>query len=119
MTDAKKPARKAKKKAKKKSTPDDGIVPLAFGACALVLAYSIIHAVEKKLFPAPDPRLVLTVEHVAFFWNLVMSAYVAALVVAGTLAARRRFGPARVDRWIAPTAALAAVVGIAHAVLWP
>jgi hypothetical protein len=107
------------KKKKKSAASDEGIVPLAFGCCALVLAYAALHALQKWLFPQPDPRLVLTSEHVAFFWNLVLSVYVAALVVAGVLAARRHFGAPRVDRHLAPLVALTAVVGVAHAAFLP
>jgi hypothetical protein len=116
-------------RAKKKKSPsadqhariarDEGVIPLAFGCCALVLAYTAIHALQQKLFPQPDPRLVLVTQRVAFFWNLVLSVYVAAMIVAAVLAARRRFGGAAVDRFLAPLVALAAVVGVAHAVFFP
>jgi hypothetical protein len=102
-----------------KKKNDDGVVPLAFGCCALVLAYAIVGALQKWLFPQPDPRLVLVAGRVAFFWTLVVAAYVAAMVVAGVLAARRRFGAARVDRFLAPLVAITAIVGVAHAALWP
>ena len=107
------------KKRKQAAIPDEGLVPLAFGCCALVLAYAALGALQHKLFPQPDPRLVLVTEHVALFWNLVLSAYVAALVVAGMLAARRRFGDARVDRFLPPLVALTIVVGVAHALFFP
>ena len=108
------------KRAKKKTTAsDEGVLPLAFGCCALVLAYCTLRALQNKLFPQSDPRLVLVTEHVAFFWNLVLAAYVAAMVVAGVLAARRRFGGARVDRFLPALVAVTAVVGVAHALLWP
>jgi hypothetical protein len=102
-----------------KAATDEGIVPLAFGCCALVLAYCVLRALQTMIFPQPDPRLVLVTEHVAFFWNLVLSAYVAAMAVAGVLAARRVFGAPRVDRLLAPLVAVTAIVGVAHAILSP
>lgn len=98
---------------------DDAAISCAFGACALVLAYASIRALQNKLFPASDPRLVLTPSRVAFFWNLVLAGYVASMASFGVLAARRRFGAARVDRFLAPLVAVAAIVGVAHAVLAP
>lgn len=98
---------------------DEPAIAGAFGACAVVLAYAIVRALQKWLFPASDPRLVLAATRVAFFWNLLLAAYLAAMAVFGVVVARRRWGAARVDRFLAPLVAFTAVVGVAHAVLSP
>jgi len=96
----------------------ESAVAFAFGACALVVAYVSIGYLQAKLFRAPDPRLVLTTTRVAWFWTLVLAAYVASMAVLAAFFARRRFGAARVDRLLPALVVVATLVGVARAV-WP
>lgn len=90
----------------------------SIACCVLPLAYATLGLVQHFMFPSPDPRLVMNVEHIAFYWRLLLSSYVAVLSFVGALAAARRW-PARVDALLPTLLAVTAALVVAQGVVWP
>lgn len=72
-------------------------VALAVGCCAAAVTYSLSRAIQFYFFPAPDPRTVVVVSRIAFFWRAQVAAYAGALAALGAGALRSRSG-AQFDR---------------------
>lgn len=56
---------------------------LAVGACVAALAYAASRAIQVWLFPEPDPRTVMTVARIGFFWRAWIAFYAGILGTIG------------------------------------
>jgi hypothetical protein len=93
-------------------------VAAACGCCAAATAYSIARLLQAWLFPSPDPRTVLAVGPIAFYWNAQVAAYVGVLaaIVASMLRAR---APARFDRTLPSMVAVVILVVVGQGIFVP
>lgn len=94
------------------------LVALALGAALFALAYSASRFVQAVFFPDPDPRLVLSVARIGFFWRLIVASYAAAIGTVGAAALRAR-AKERVDRALVPVVIAAALLCTAQGVFLP
>ncbi len=97
---------------------DDVAVPLAVGACAAAAAYALSRLVQVSFFVDPDPRTVLVVTRIAFFWRAWIALYAATLVTIGVAALRAR-APATVDRALPAIVAVTLAIATVQGVLFP
>jgi hypothetical protein len=67
----------------------------AFG-CAAALAYAASRAIQVVAFTDPDPRQLVKVTRIAFFWRAWVALYAGVLAAIGAAALRSR-SPAAVD----------------------
>lgn len=83
---------------------------LAVGACAVAIAYAFARVVQAWVYPAPDPRTVINVARIAFYWRMLLSTWVGALA---TIAASGAFAraPARAERLL-PTLVVVTALAI-------
>ena len=93
-------------------------VALATGCCAIAAAYSLIHVLEVIFWPGPDPRTVLVLKTIAFFWRVLLSLFVGALVTIAALALQRRL-PGALDRRLPLIGGLTIAITIAQGLLLP
>jgi hypothetical protein len=79
------------------------------------MAYAISRLIQVALFPDPDPRTVMTVLRIGFFWRAAIAGYAAILGAIGAFALDGRY-PAAMDRWmprlVIATIAIGSVQGI-------
>lgn len=74
-------------------TPKRAVTPavaLAVGCCAAAVTYSLSRAIQFFFFPAPDPRTVVVVSRIAFFWRAQIAAYAGVLAALGAASLRGR-----------------------------
>jgi len=87
-------------------------------ACAFAVTYSVLRVAQAVFFPAPDPRTVVVVARIAFYWRCAIAGFAA--VVAGiggsALAARsvRAF-----DERVSALVTVTIVVGVLQGVFVP
>ncbi|MGZ3424951.1 MAG: hypothetical protein ACXWUG_24720 [Polyangiales bacterium] len=79
------------------------------------MGYAISRLIQVAFFPDPDPRAVMTVLRIGFFWRAAIAGYAGILGSIGAFAAHVRY-PAVIDRWmprlVIATIALGSVQGI-------
>jgi len=97
---------------------DDVAVPLAVGACAAAAAYALSRLVQVSLFVDPDPRTVLVVTRIAFFWRAWIALYAATLVTIGAFALRGR-ARAAFDRSLPLIVAITVAIAALQGALFP
>jgi uncharacterized membrane protein required for colicin V production len=70
---------------------------VAVGVCAVAIAYAFARVVQAWVYPSPDPRTVLNVARIAFYWRMILSTWVGVLATIAASAAFAR-APARAER---------------------
>lgn len=90
---------------------DASLVGIALGAATAVLAYAGVRALERALFPEPNPAMLIWADHSPFTWRAAMALYLGgAGAFGGYLLAARSPGSAARALLAATAAALAAIV---------
>jgi hypothetical protein len=87
----------------------------ASACCFAVITYSVTRLLQAWLYPEPDPRLVMNVARIGFFWRVAISGYVGAMFGLGVLSLRGRsptWVDAQLPRLLAATVTLAVVQGV-------
>jgi hypothetical protein len=93
-------------------------VAAATGCCAIATAYSLIHFLEVIFWPAPDPRTVLVLKNIAFYWRGVLSLFVGVLVTVAALALQRRT-PGALDRRLPLIGVVTIVITVSQGLFVP
>jgi hypothetical protein len=83
-------------------------VAVACGACFAALGYALSRLVQVAFFPEPDPRAVMTVLRIGFFWRAAIAGYVGIIAAIGAFALDRRTS---LDRWLVHLVVATAVIG--------
>ncbi len=93
---------------------------LAFLAACVssVLFYGVLRVVQSRLFPEPNPAMVIWSAHAGFFWRCWTVAYAGAMVGFLAYGAAARY-PERVARALVRTLGVAVVVLTLQSVLVP
>jgi hypothetical protein len=91
-------------------------VAVAVGACFAALGYALSRLVQVAFYPEPDPRTVLTVLRIGFFWRAAIAGYVGVLAAIGAFALDRRYP---LDRWLVQLVLATAIVGGLQGALVP
>jgi hypothetical protein len=80
------------------SSPSQGssAVAIAVGLCGVAAAYSIFRALQVRLYPNPDPRTLVVIGRIGFFWLVRLALLVGVLVAIAAHALQRR-APGRLE----------------------
>jgi hypothetical protein len=102
----------------KNETPVTGAISVAWGLVVAVGAYAVARAIQKVLYPDPNPAALVWSAHAGFFWRVWTVAYL------GGVAAFVTFVLARghtivAARALAPAIAVAASLLVLQSVFLP
>lgn len=88
----------------------------ATAACAFAATYALLRCAQAAFFPSPDPRTVLVVGRIAFYWRCAIAGLAAVLAGLGgsALAARdpQAFDERVLPRLVTATLALGVLQGV-------
>lgn len=91
---------------------------LVVAACTFAIAYSLLRVAQALFFPAPDPRTVVVVGRIAFYWRCAIAGFAA--IVAGiggsALAAR---SPRSFDEQLSLLLTTTIAIGVLQGVFVP
>lgn len=91
-------------------------VAVAVGACFAALGYALSRVVQVAFYPEPDPRAVMTVLRIGFFWRAAIAGYVGIIAAIGAFALEGRHS---LDRWLVPLVVTTAIVSGLQGVFVP
>jgi hypothetical protein len=91
---------------------------IACGACFAALGYALSRLVQVAFFPEPDPRAVLTVLRIGFFWRAAIAGYVGLIAAIGAYALQVRVGAA-IDRFLPRLVLATALIGSLQGIFVP
>lgn len=79
---------------------------------SIAATYAILRVIQWRIYPEPDPALIVWSTRIAMFWRAGIGLYVAAMIAIPTyLFARRDVARmARIVMWLVPAFALIALV---------
>jgi hypothetical protein len=82
-------------------------------ACGAAVAYALARVIQVAFFPEPDPRTVLVVTRIGFFWRALIAGYAGLLAAIGAVALDRRRPIERaLPAIVVVTAAIATLQGL-------
>lgn len=91
----------------------------ATAACAFAAVYALLRCAQAAFFPSPDPRTVLVVGRIAFYWRVAIAALGALLAGLGGSALAAR-DPVTFDERVLPTVLTATLaIGVLQGVFVP
>ncbi|MGZ3452073.1 MAG: hypothetical protein ACXWUG_27315 [Polyangiales bacterium] len=93
-------------------------VAAAVGFCTTAFAYAFFRALQAWLYPPADPKTLLTMVKIPFYFRAQLSAYAGLLAALGAHALHAR-SPERVERALVPVSVIASLAVIAQGVLLP
>jgi hypothetical protein len=93
-------------------------VGAAVGFCTTAFAYAFFRALQAWFYPPVDPRTLLTVVKIPFYFRAQLAGFAGLLAGLGGYSLHDR-APGRVDRALFPIAMVASLAVIAQGVLLP
>jgi hypothetical protein len=93
-------------------------VAAAIGFCTTAFAYAFFRALQAWFYPPADPKTLLTVVKIPFYFRAELAAYAGLLVSLGAHALHSR-APVQLERALVPIAAVASLSVLAQGVLLP
>jgi hypothetical protein len=102
----------------KNETAVTGAIALAWGLVVAVGAYAVVRAIQKVVYPDPNPAALVWSAHAGFFWRVWTVAYLGGVATFVTFVVARGRTTAAA-RALAPAIAVAAALLVLQSVFLP